>query len=280
MSEFVNPSPKEDPFRVRLITALGMPVAYYAADYLWPGDYHAHMNIAEKTDEVNRRAWEAVTAGTLQGRIALEFIDDQHKYSKSTQPGSLLYHGTPYIFQFLRPHQATWQDSQWRDYADGSPAICASDTFDMPVTRSLLHDNRPEFRDNRDVTLILAKHQDRRRRVYWFTSTEALAAVSNSEGKVYAFYRDRLVHPNQLDERPPEHLRERDEYRVYGMRDPIARITTTAKDLPGNLLVLSNQHADKLADLSEYENPRQMSDDLGIDIHPLGDVWPLDCFPH
>ncbi len=267
-----------EPLKVRLIGALGLSRSEYASEFLWPHEYHSQNKLAKTQREVAHMAWEAINDGRLAGRLALEFVDQQLSRKSSGDPGYVLYHGSPYDFSRIQPRQANWQDSEGRVYADGPPAICASDSFDLPIVRSLLFDGRPELKDNETIKLVLAKHTDRHGRAHWFTSYEALDAIANCTGNVYAFFRDDV--DGAPDLQVPEFLKNRDEYRIYGERPPQTTIAVGIPDLPGDLIVLPNSDAPKLDHLYAYDNPRQLGDELSIaSMLPFSGVWPVSYFP-
>jgi hypothetical protein len=208
------------------------------------------------------------------GRLALRFIDNPlSEWVDEVRLENTLRHGSPHRLNpgvLLEPRQATWDDSKRRKYADGKPAICCSATSDFPVVRALLHNGRPELKD---IPLCLAKRVDNHGRAHWFTTKEALAALGGARGFV-SVVENRI---SDLDEGVYD--KERDEYRIYSERRPLAQISVGVEDLPSFLNVISVEDIPKLVFMRDYPNPRAWGDETGVSVQRVGDLWPLDHFP-
>jgi hypothetical protein len=205
-------------------------------------------------------------------------LNEQQRYYESSD---FLYHGTPkYINHKLEVRQPYWQDEKGRRFKHGEPAICTSDNPDLPIARSLIHENADTFKD-RPYQLQL--RTDARGKRHWFTLLENIEALSEQEAIGYLYLIKKREGP---DYKKPyfDTVRNRylDEYRIHHNRMASIAIKMTVEDLPPDLLVIDapkHEALQALDYLPTYSTPLELSDRLDIAIEPFGGSWGLDMFP-
>ena len=251
--------------------------------------------LRERHDRLGQEVVEAIRSQRFGGRLALqafmEFgirssamwdwdgLDEQPKYY---EPSDFLYHGTPkYVGPRLEVRQPYWQDEQGRRFRHGEPAICTSDKPDMPIMRSLLHENADTFK-GRPYYLRLAT--DARGKRHWFTLRENIDALHEEETTGYMYVIKKREGPDYtkpyFDTVRARYL---DEYRIHHNRIASIVIKMTVEDLPPDLLMvdLPKSEAVRALDyLHTYNTPLELSNRLGIAIEPFGGSWGLDVFPN
>lgn len=248
----------------------------------------------ERHKKLGEKVVSAINAQTFGGRLALqallEFgvtaplwnwdgIDEQpRKYDAS----DFLYHGTPkHVGRTLEVRQPYWQDEKGRRYSHGSPAICTSDKPDMPIMRSLLHENSDALKDK---AFRLRLGIDARGKRHWFTLQESIDALHDQDASGYLYV---ITKRNEPDYTKPyfDTIRARylDEYRIHHNRTASIAIKMTVEDLPPDLLVINatpSEATRALRALHTYNSPRDFSDYLGMPIEPFGESWRLDMYPN
>lgn len=264
------------PLEARLATYLRLPGMTYAREYYtsYPNDY-----IEPEIQKMLRRrlgnfALSAAQRGELPEQLGLDFIASK-LLAESVLARTIAYHGSPYKLDLLQPQQAAWNaaspNKRYR-FADGDPAICASPTTDFPAMRAVLHGAHPEIASQ---PLILRKRVDRFGRVLWFTSEETLDIVTaeQTSGNVYAID----VHPEHSnDTADPVFDALRNEYRIFGTRQPLVYVPVTAESLPDDLCVIPTDSRAQLATIPQYDNVVKWSEEMKVDIRPLGGLWPKE----
>jgi hypothetical protein len=220
---------------------------------------------------------------TLPGRLLLETCHSLFK-------DKILYHGSyrsPSEMEgnALVPKQARWQDTDGNFYTHGDPAIAAADNFELPLIKSLLHDNHPALKDKKGF-LILVRRMDSRGNTLWFTSKEAIDALTETkaEGHVYLIgkkYKNPQYERKYFDRVLSHSL---DEYRIT---EPIplrmtTEIKTTVDDLPSNLLVIDAPRdvASRMLDRLPKSNIMALSQQTGIKVRPLRGDLSHELFPN
>jgi len=206
-------------------------------------------------------------------------IDEQPRLY---EPSDFLYHGTPKnIGSKLEVRQPYWQDRNGRKFKHGTPAICTSDNPDVPIMRSLLHEDADTFK-GRPYQLRLGI--DARGKQHWFTLRENIDALYEYEATGYLYV---IKKREGSDYTKPyfDTVRGRylDEYRIHHNRIASIAIKMSVEDLPDNLLVVDApkpEASQALDQLRTYRTPIELSDSLDIAIEPFGGSWELDEFPN
>jgi hypothetical protein len=282
MSEAWQPT-SELPFRVRLVSHLGLPGVTYARDHYFGQDHYTEPEFVKKWDaELVSIAIRAVEEGDLTGGLGLEFIEDA-LYLRHSGATKLAYHGSPFNLDKLEPRQAIWNDpdpTKPYRYADGQPALCVSRTTKFPAMRALLHEAHPEVAAQ---PWYLSKRTDARFRPYWFTSEETLDSLKSegTQGFVCAldlaggeWMRGSKVETDVVYDRG------RDEYRIFSSRQPLLKVTVGAEALPPDLCVIPADDRWKLGRLSVYDNVRAWGDAERVAVRPLGGLWDISFAPY
>jgi hypothetical protein len=279
--------------------ALGLPISEHCrlSDRNDPFGHFidSYDKLRERHDRLGQEVVEAIQSQKFGGRLALEAfmefgirssclwdwdgLDEQPRYYEASD---FLYHGTPkHIGHKLEVRQPYWQDANGRKFKHGSPAICTSDKPDLPITRSLLHENADTFKD-RPFYLRLAT--DRRGKRHWFTLRENVDALREDEATGYMYVIKKREGPDYtkpyFDTVRARYL---DEYRIHHNRIASTIIKMTVEDLPPDLLIidLPKPEAMRALDyLHTYKTPLELSDRYGVLIEPFGGSWELDAFPN
>jgi hypothetical protein len=264
------------PLELRVATSLGLEGGLYASEYFWPYDYHEPGFLQRYKQELGELALQAVQEGRLSGPLGLEYVEsDMFAYHANEVRNELAYHGSPHILSTIQRRQATWHDTdpaQPYRFIDGQPAICASPTTEFPAMRALLHEAHPEVAIQ---SLQLRKCRDRQGRWLWFTSEETLAGIKAEgvAGQVYAFS---LRAAKIRDDQELRYDPSRDEYRIYGQRQVLARVPVGPDALPTDLCVIPSDGQAQLRLMQLYDHVLRWSKATGVPVRPLGGLWPKE----
>lgn len=248
---------------------------------------------SERRRKLGNEVIESINTQVFGGRLALAALmefgihspqwdwDGFDEQPRRYEASDFLYHGTPEnIGRKLEVKQPYWQDSNGRKFKHGAPAICTSDKPDIPIMRSLLHENADTFKDK---PFHLRLGTDARGKRHWFTLQENIDALQESDATGCLYVIKKRDDP---DYKEPyfDTVRGRylDEYRIHHNRTASIAIKMTVEDLPPDLLVVDAPKAEAIRMLNHlhtYRTPLELGDRHGVAIEPFGGSWDLDIFP-